>query len=196
MDDQAGVGGHRQRALGLQVDVIGRTQADAALDHGRAVGPGRVHRSAGDDARRFDQLPAGGGLAGVQDRRQQLPVGVDETGRPPGRVRGFGDDEGERFPDAPHLGLGQQRLVVDQVAHVVRPGDVGGGEDGEYPWFCQCRCGLDAGEPGVGVRRGRRLGVQAAGRQGQVAGELGATRGEQGEIRTGHRRYPQKSKSG
>ena len=205
--DAAVVARQGQRALRLQVDVLGRADVDFAADHRRAGRPGGIDVAEREGSRRLDQLAGGEGRARVEAGGKWLPVGRHQATAAPGPVSRIGDDQRERLADAMHLAGGKQRFVVREVADLVGAGNVGGGEYGDDARLGERGRNLDPGELCVRMRRNRRQCVQAARRQRQVAREARAARGEQFESRgnlgrrgvrrrAAHDRHSSQAKSG
>lgn len=71
------------------------------------------------------------------------------------------------------LAGGQQRLVRDDAADLVLPGDVGGGEDGDDPVLAGGPSGLQALDAAAGDRRGQDGGVKLAGERREIVDIVG-----------------------
>ncbi len=142
IDDQGAVAVDEPGSgIGLDVIVLDERRPVGLLDDALAAGEGRLGIPPADGPRRHDVALGvhpggvlGHGLLRVEHRRQ-IPVDdLDGLQRPFGGRFGFGRHQRNRIADAAHLVDGQDRLVFDDDASQVFPGDVVGGEYRHHPF--------------------------------------------------------------
>ena len=143
-------------AVGLGDDVALRL-GDPGLDRGLVA---VQQRSAG-----------GAGRLGVEDGRQHVVLDLDQRRRELGGGHGLGDDGGDPLAAEAHDVVEHPGVVGVVEPAVVAGGgveDVGDVEVGEHEAYAGRRCGaagVDARDPGVGVRALHERHVQHAGRR-------------------------------
>jgi hypothetical protein len=97
-----------------------------------------------------------------------------QAGCAAGLFAGVGGDGEQRLAVEQHLAGGEDGVVVDHRAAVVRAGDVGGGDDGPHPGRGAHGREVEADQAAVGHIGQPDRGVEQAGRFGQVVGVGGA----------------------
>ena len=151
-----------ERGVGLEVEVLLAGHLGDAAEHVGGAGEALLDVTARDDglaaleALRLDRLGQ------RHDRGQLLVVDLDGGRAQPGGLERLPQHPADGVPDE-HHDLGEERLVVLD-AGVVDARHVVGGEHADHPGDRQCGLGVDAGDPGVRVRRADRVRVQRSGR--------------------------------
>ncbi len=160
-EDLAGLVDQRQRAVGLEVEVLLAGHLGLAAEHvRRPAEPGldvaALHRGLPAlEAVRRDRL------AHTDDRGQRVVVDLDRERAEPRGLEGVAEHPADRVADEHHLG-GEQRLVVLDAGVVDARNVVGGRARGPRPARrtpARGRAGSPGrgrGAPGPGGRAGRR----------------------------------------
>ena len=149
---------HRQRAVGLEVEVLLAGEVDLALEHVARPGQGRrgvaalQHRLHALVAHRLDRLDH------RHDRGQRLVVDLDLQGASSGGLERLAEHPADGVAVVHDL-VGEQRLVVLDPG-VVDAGYVCFGEHPHDAGHVVRRARVETGDARVGVGRLHRVGVQ------------------------------------
>ena len=160
--------GDRERGLPLQIEVLLSADAHAAFE---PVGGG------GDCRRRIPapELVGGEHLGAVGQTvvhgdagGDRLDVDAGATGRAAGRITGLGDHRKDYLPVKEHLAGGEDRIVAEGGAAIVRAWNVRGGQHRQHAGAGAHRAEIERTyRPARGSRSAGRD-VHGAGRLGQV----------------------------
>jgi hypothetical protein len=160
--------GHRQRHLGLEIEVILPAGADLALElqvrrgqRGLDVAPLHHVRITEERAGREPTFDGG-------DRAEHFPLGHHRGDAGAARLVALADHQRDRLAEELRLVFDEQRLVVHHRPDVVLAGDVGVGEDAADSGDGAGAGDVEALELRVRVRRGDDLPDQQPVRRREV----------------------------
>ncbi len=151
----------RERAVGLQVELLLPGELELAAEHVRRLAQRGVDVAANHP--RLCPLEAVGGdrLGDLDVGRQRLGLDDDGGGAEPGGLERLAEHPADRMTEEHDL-LGREQRLVVLDARVVDPalGHVGRGQHPDDTRHRQCRLDVDRDDPGVRVRRLHGIGVQ------------------------------------
>jgi hypothetical protein len=158
-EDLAALVDHRERAVGLQIEVLLARELELAGEHMR-----RSLEAGLDVASRHGGLATleavrRDGFLDVDQRGQRLGLDLDRLRAQPGGFQRLAEHPADRVSDIANL-VGEEGVVVLD-ASVVDSGHVFFGEDADHAWDVVRRLGVELRDPRMRMRDRDRPSVQA-----------------------------------